>query len=136
MNFYQQLRAKNEFEEKNFIGKEPNMYKLHQSRKEWKYSFEDSLDRVLLVVELEFSRILELKLPQNTSNMNTEFAENSKQLYSLFDQPLISLFYCSDIELFLVDYAWWELSICDCSSLGTASRVSPYRSNTGRTTLL
>ena len=48
-----------------------------------KDSLEGSLDRVLFAPELEFLKILVFRLPQHTSNVNTECAGKSKQLYSL-----------------------------------------------------
>ena len=56
----------------------------HRKRKD---SLEGSLDGVLLAAELEFTKILVLRLPQHTSKVNTECAgtsEWSKQLYSLY----------------------------------------------------
>ena len=56
----------------------------HQKRKA---SLEGSLDRVLFVAELEFPKILVPRLPQRTSDVNTECAgksEWSKQVYSLY----------------------------------------------------
>ena len=52
------------------------------------------------------------RLPQNSSNVNTECAEKLKQLHSLCDQLLgavISSFYYYDIDLFLIDYACCKL---------------------------
>ena len=57
---------------------------LH-SHKKRKYSPEGSLDRVLFAAELEFPKILVPRLPQNSSNVNIECVEKSKQLYSLCD---------------------------------------------------
>ena len=57
------------------------------SHKKRKNSLEGSLDRILLVVELEFPKILVPMLPQHTSNVKTECARNSEwsiQLYSLY----------------------------------------------------
>ena len=57
------------------------------SHKKRKDSLEGSLDRVLFVAELEFLTILVPRLPQHTSDVNTECAgksEWSKQLYSLY----------------------------------------------------
>ena len=53
----------------------------------------DCLDRVLLAAEFELLKILVLRLPQNTSNVNTECAGKSKQLYRLCDQPRGALIY-------------------------------------------
>ena len=58
----------------------------NQSDKKRKDSLEGSLDRVLLAPELEFPEILVTRLPQHTSNVNTECAgksEWSKQQCSL-----------------------------------------------------
>ena len=52
------------------------------SHKKQKDSLEGSLDRVLFAAELEFPKTLARRLPQNTSNVNTEFAAKSRQLYS------------------------------------------------------
>ena len=56
------------------------------SNKKRKDSLECSLDQALLAVELEFPKILVPRLPQHTSNVNTECAgksEWSKQQCSL-----------------------------------------------------
>ena len=55
---------------------------LVNSHKKRKNSLEGSLDRVLIVVKLEFLKILIPRLPQNKSNVNTGCAEKSKQLCS------------------------------------------------------
>ena len=64
---------------------------FHHSHKKWKDSLEGSLDRVLFAAEFEFPKILLPRLPQNSSNVNIEYAEKSKQLYSLCDQLLGAL---------------------------------------------
>ena len=46
---------------------------INHSHKKRKYSLESSLDRVLFAAELELPKIL---LPQNSSNVNIECAEN------------------------------------------------------------
>ena len=59
---------------------------LKHSHKKQKDSLEGSLDRVLLAAKLEFPKILVPRLPQHTSNVNTECAgksEWSKQQCSL-----------------------------------------------------
>ena len=59
---------------------------LQHSHKKHKDSLEGSLYRVLLAPELEFPKILVPRLPQHTSNVNTECAgksEWSKLQYSL-----------------------------------------------------
>ena len=50
----------------------------NQSDKKRKDSLEGSLDRVLLAPELEFPEILVTRLPQHTSNVNTECAAKSE----------------------------------------------------------
>ena len=57
------------------------------SHKKRKDSLEGSLDRVL------FAKILVPRLPQNTSNVNTESAGKSKQMCSLCNQILGALKY-------------------------------------------
>ena len=54
----------------------------NDSHKKRKYNLEGSLDRVLFAAELEFPKTPVLRLPQNTSNLNTECAGISKQLHS------------------------------------------------------
>ena len=61
-----------------------------------------SLDRVLFSVELEFSKILVPRLPQNSSNVNNECAGQAKQLYSLCDQLFWALMYLHFIILILI----------------------------------
>ena len=59
-------------------------YHGHQKRKD---SLEGSLDRVLFAAELEFLKVVVSRLPQHTSNLNTDCAGKSewlKQLYSLY----------------------------------------------------
>ena len=48
------------------------------SHKKQKDSLEGSLNRVLLAVELEFPKILVPRLPQHTSNVNTECVGSSE----------------------------------------------------------
>ena len=48
------------------------------SDKKRKISLESNLDRVLVAAELEFSKILVPRLPQHTSNVNTECAGKSE----------------------------------------------------------
>ena len=57
---------------------------LNHSHKKQKDSLEGSLDRVLFAAELEFPKTLVPRLPQNSSNVNTECAKKSKQLYFLY----------------------------------------------------
>ena len=57
------------------------------SHKKRKDSLKGSLDRVLLRDELEFPKILVLRLPQHTSNVNIKCggkSEWAKQQYSLY----------------------------------------------------
>ena len=76
----------------------------------------DSLDRVLFAAELECSKILVPRLPQNLSYVNIECARKSKQLYSLCDQLLGAMIYhYSDINLFLIGYDCCRL--CNISLL-------------------
>ena len=51
-------------------------------------SLQSSLDWLLFATELEFLKILLPRLPQNSSNLNTECAGKSKQLYSLWSTDL------------------------------------------------
>ena len=54
------------------------------------------------MAERKFPKILAPRLPQNTSNVNTEHNGKPKQPYSLCNQSfrtLMSSFYCSDINL-------------------------------------
>ena len=62
----------------------------------------ESLDRVLFAAKLEFRKILVLRLPQNSSNVNNECAGKSKQLYSLCDQVYGALIYLYFIILILI----------------------------------
>ena len=94
---------------------------LLHSHKKRKDSLESSLNRALFGAELEFPKILVPRLPQNSSNVNIEYAGKSKQLYSIYslcDQlpgAMTSSFYYSDINLFLIDYAYCKL--CNISLL-------------------
>ena len=72
------------------------------SHKKRKDSLEGSLDRVLFAAELEFPKILVPRLPQNTSNVNTECTGKSKQLYFLCDQLLPELTYLHFYVLILI----------------------------------
>ena len=82
----------------------------HEKRKD---SLEGSLDRVLFAAELEFPKILVPRLPQNTSNVNIEYAGKSYNciLYvdSFLEHIKLSSFYCSDINLFLIDHTCYKL---------------------------
>ena len=80
----------------------------YHSNKKRKDSLEGSLDRVLFAAELDFPKILVPRLPQNTSNVNIEYAKKSKQLYYLCEQLLgtqIYLLIFFLILMFLIDYA-------------------------------
>ena len=72
------------------------------SHKKRKDSLEGSLDRVLFATELEFPKILAPRLPQNTQNVNIEYAGKLKQLYSLCDQLLGALIYLDFLILTLI----------------------------------
>ena len=56
---------------------------MHTQKKR-KDSLEGSLDWVLFAAEFEFSKIYIPRLPQNSSNVNTEYAGKSKQMYLLW----------------------------------------------------
>ena len=84
---------------------------LNHSHKKMKDSLEGSLVRVLFASELEFPKILVPRLPQNTSNVKIESTNQKIKTTVLFAwttswSPDISSFYSSDINLFLIDYAW------------------------------
>ena len=64
---------------------------LKHSHKKRKDSLEGSLDRVLIAAELDFPKILIPRLPSGSSNVYTECAGKSKQLYCLCDQLLGAL---------------------------------------------
>ena len=59
--------------------------------KKWKYSLEGSLDEVLFAAELEVPKILVPRLPQNTSNLDTECVENRSNFIISCDNPLGTL---------------------------------------------
>ena len=82
------------------------------SHKKRKDSLEGCLNRVLFAAELEFLKILALRLPRNSSNVNIKCSGKSKQLCSLCDQLLGALIYRQFIILilmFLIDYACYKL---------------------------
>ena len=54
---------------------------MNHSHKKGEDSLEGGLDRILFPAELDFPKILVPRLPQNSSNVNTEYARKSKQLY-------------------------------------------------------
>ena len=78
---------------------------LYHSHKKRKDRLEGSLDQILLAAELEFPKILGPRLPQQTSNVNNEYARRS-EWFSLhvnsFWSTDTSQFYYSDINLFLI----------------------------------
>ena len=88
-------------------------FEQNHSQKKRRDTLESRLVRVLITAELEFRKIVVPRLPQNVSTVNIENTGKSKQLYYLCDQLLGGLIYlylyCSDINLFLIDYAWCEL---------------------------
>ena len=57
------------------LGYQGNCKHSHKKRKD---SLEGSLDRVLLAAELEFPKILVLRLPQHTSDVNIKCAGRSE----------------------------------------------------------
>ena len=61
------------------LSKFPDSFPSHKKRKD---SLEGSVDRIPFAAELEFPKILVPRLPQNSSNVSTECAGQSKQLYS------------------------------------------------------
>ena len=73
----------------------------YHSREKWKSILVGSMDRVLFAAEPDFPKILVLRPPQNTSNVNIEWAGKSKNVYSLCDQLLASLIYLNFIILIL-----------------------------------
>ena len=73
----------------------------YHSREKWKNILVGSMDRVLFAAEPDFPKILVLRPPQNTSNVNIEWAGKSKNVYSLCDQLLASLIYLNFIILIL-----------------------------------
>ena len=72
------------------------------SHKKQKDSLEGSLDSLLFAAKHELPKILVPRLPQNTSNVNTECAGKLKQLYSLSDQLLGVLIYPNFINQLLL----------------------------------
>ena len=72
----------------------------------------DSLNRVLFAAELEFPKILVPNLPQNSSNVNWMYRKIKITVFFMwlaFWSSDISSFYCSGINLFLVDYTCCKL---------------------------
>ena len=85
---------------------------FNHSHKKRKDSLEGSLHRVLLAAELEFPKILVPRLPQHTSDVNTECAgksEWSKQLFLTCDQLFEALIHLSFIILILICFYLWCL---------------------------
>ena len=70
--------------------------------KKQKDSLEGGLNRVLFAPEFEFPKILVPRLPQNSSDVNIEYAVKSKQLYSLYHQLLGALIDLNLIILILI----------------------------------
>ena len=68
-------------------------YLIVSSHKKRKNSLEGRLDRVLFVAELEFPKILVPRLPQNTSNVNTECAGCSKNSVLYMTSSLLEHWY-------------------------------------------
>ena len=67
-------------------------------------------DIIIVIRNGRYPKILVLRLPQHTSNVNTECAGKLKQLYSLCDlEHWYTWFYYSDINLILIDYAWCKV---------------------------
>ena len=66
----------------NRYKKENDKQKRLHSDKKGKDSLEDSLDRVLFAAELEFPKILVPRLPQHTSDVNTETLNALESQYS------------------------------------------------------
>ena len=98
---------------------------LNHSHKKRKDSLEGSLGQVLFAAELEFPKILGSSIicrwtwvPENTSTQATsEFIKCKHWMYRN-----ISLFYYSDVNLLLIDYACCKLcNIYGCPS----SRTTP-----------
>ena len=75
----------------------------HKKRKD---RLEDSLDQVLFAVELELPKIIVLRLPQYTSNENTECAGKVRMfkttVFFIFDQLLGTLIHLNFIILILI----------------------------------
>ena len=117
-------------------------YRCNHSHKKQKDGLKGSrVGRVLFTTELEFSKILVPRLPQNSSNVKTEPAGKSKQLYSLCHQLLGTLIYRHFIILILVRF-WWIMpgvnyAIYGCSSSRTTPGVITIQDlHTGGKTLL
>ena len=81
-------------------------YDSHEKRE---YSVAGSLYWVLFPAELEFAKIPEPRLPQNTWNVKIECAGKSKQLYSLCRQLLLALICLHFIVLILIRFRWLYL---------------------------
>ena len=77
-------------------------HRFHHTLKKRKDSLEGSLARVLFTGKLEFPKILVPRLPQNSSNVNTECARKSKQLYSLCYQLLAALIHIHFIIVIII----------------------------------
>ena len=85
------------------------------------------------MTELEFPKIVVPRLPQNTSNVNTECAGKSK-LFFLCDQLLGALIHLNFLILIIICFKLMvpvvNYVIHDCSSGRTTPGVSLYRSLT------
>ena len=88
--------------EKFFTEIKYKIYHNSNNNIEMKNSLESSLDPVLFAAELDFPKILVPRLTKNRSNVNTECARKSKQLYSLYGHLLEALIYLNFIILVLI----------------------------------
>ena len=90
-----------------------------------------SLDRVLFATELEFPKILVLRLPKNVQ-------EKQNNCILSCDNPLralMPLFYCCHVNVFSMIMRSANCAIYDCYSSRTIPGVSQYWSITKGTTL-
>ena len=72
------------------------------SHKKQKNTLKSSLVRALFAAEIDFPKILVLRLPQNTSNVNIESSGKSKTLYYLCEKLLRALIYLHFIIVVLI----------------------------------
>ena len=92
---------------------------------------ESGLDRVLFATELEFPKILVLRLPKNVQ-------EKQNNCILSCDNPLrvlMPLFYCSHVNVFSMIIRSAKCAIYGCYSSRTTPGVSQYWSITKGTTL-
>ena len=89
--------------QKDCFGWNNNTLHSHKKRKD---SLEGSLFQVVFEAALEFPKILVPRLTQNTSNVNIESIEKSKQLHYLCDKLLWALIYLNFIVLILICFYW------------------------------